>query len=53
MIVALVTLLGAALGVISARRRGGEPLDMAQYGAAYGIVFGLLAFAASLIANAL
>jgi cytochrome c biogenesis protein CcdA len=34
--------LGAILGVVSARRRGGKPADMAQYAAGYGIAFGLL-----------
>ncbi len=34
--------LGAILGVMSARRRGGKPADMAQYAAGYGIAFGLL-----------
>lgn len=35
-------LLGAALGAVSARRRGGKPADMAQYAAAYGIALALL-----------
>jgi hypothetical protein len=34
-------LLGAALGALSARRRGGNRLDMAQYGAVWGIIGGL------------
>lgn len=34
--------LGAILGALSARRRGGKAADLAQYAAAYGIAFGLL-----------
>ncbi len=33
---------GAAYGASRARARGGRPLDLAQYGAAYGIAFGIL-----------
>lgn len=34
-------LIGAAFGAWRARRRGGNRLDMAQWGAVYAIVFGL------------
>lgn len=34
--------LGAFLGVANARRRKGTALDLAQYGAAYGIAFAIL-----------
>ncbi|WP_395540420.1 hypothetical protein [Neotabrizicola sp. sgz301269] len=34
--------LGAILGALTARRRGGKAADMAQYAAAYGIAFALL-----------
>lgn len=34
--------LGAILGALTARRRGGKGADMAQYSAAYGIAFALL-----------
>jgi len=35
-------LLGAFLGVTNARKRKGNRLDMAQYGAAYAIAFMIL-----------
>ena len=35
-------LLGIALGLIMARRRGGNRLDMAQYAAGFGIALGLV-----------
>lgn len=34
--------LGIALGVLTARKRGGKPADMAQYGAGYGIAFAIV-----------
>lgn len=33
---------GAVYGALQARRREGTRLDMAQYGAGYGIAFGIL-----------
>lgn len=33
---------GAVLGALRARNRGGKPLDLVQYAAAYGIALGLL-----------
>jgi hypothetical protein len=35
-------LLGAIIGVGLARKRGGKALDLWQYGAGFGIAFGLL-----------
>ncbi|MDQ2089090.1 hypothetical protein [Marimonas arenosa] len=39
--------IGAALGVLfgiwQAKKSKGKPLDMAQYGAVYGILFALIA----------
>lgn len=35
-------LLGAILGVVAARKRGGTRADMAQWGAVLAIVFALL-----------
>ncbi len=35
-------LLGAVLGAVSAKRRGGKPADIAQYAFGYAIAFGLL-----------
>jgi hypothetical protein len=34
-------LIGAAFGAWRAKRRGGNRLDMAQWGAVYAILFGL------------
>ncbi|MEM8802760.1 MAG: hypothetical protein AAFY06_00625 [Pseudomonadota bacterium] len=42
MIILGSALLGALLGVASAKRREGNRLDMAQYGAAYAIAFMIL-----------
>ncbi len=42
MIVIVASLIGAALGVSVAWRRGGNRLDMAQYGAIFGIGFAVL-----------
>lgn len=42
MIVLAGLILGAALGALIARRRGGRLADMLQYGAGYGIALGLL-----------
>ena len=42
MIIIGLALIGAIFGVISARRRSGNGLDMAQYGASYGIAFAIV-----------
>ena len=42
MIVIFAFLLGAFLGYRTAKRRGGNRLDMAQYAAVYAIVFTLV-----------
>ncbi len=34
-------LLGAVIGAITARKRGGSRLDMAQYAAGFGIAFAI------------
>lgn len=34
--------LGALLGAVRARMRGGKLLDLLQWGAAFGIIFGLI-----------
>ncbi len=39
--------LGAAWGAWVARRRGGNWLDMLQYGAVWGVILGLIAIFAS------
>lgn len=41
--------LGVLLGVTSAKRRKGNRLDMAQYGAAYGIAFTILGMFLSIL----
>ncbi len=42
MIVLIALVLGVAFGIYSAKRRNGNRLEMAQYGAAYGMAFTLL-----------
>lgn len=41
MIVFAAVLCGAAIGALTARRRKGTGLDMAQYAAGYGIAYGV------------
>ena len=41
MIVLASTLVGAALGAFTARRRKGNRLDMLQYAAVYAIIFAI------------
>ncbi|MBT8409930.1 MAG: hypothetical protein KJN93_09920 [Alphaproteobacteria bacterium] len=42
MIVLAGLVIGAFWGAMVARKRGGKRLDMAQYGAAYGIALGIV-----------
>ncbi len=42
MIVIGGAILGALIGALTARKRGGKPADMAQYAAGYGIALALL-----------
>jgi len=49
MIVIAAALIGAALGASRARARGGNRLDMAQYGAAHAIAFALLGLFATIV----
>ncbi|MWD29792.1 apolipoprotein acyltransferase [Aquicoccus sp. SCR17] len=42
MIVILAGLLGAALGALNAKRRGGRVPDMLQYAAGYGVAFAII-----------
>ncbi len=42
MIILFSALLGIGLGVLSARRRNGNRLDIAQYAAGFGIAFAIL-----------
>jgi hypothetical protein len=49
MIVIAAALGGALLGALTARRREGTRLDMAQYAAGYGIAFGIAGLFATLL----
>ena len=42
MIVIICAVLGAAVGALTARRRKGNGLDMAQYAAGFAIAFALI-----------
>lgn len=44
-----MAILGAFLGVRTARKRNGSGADMAQYAAGYGIAFALLGLILSLV----
>ena len=48
MIVVAAAILGAGFGAWRARTRGGTRADMAQYGAAHGIAFAILALFAGI-----
>lgn len=43
MVVIVAFLVGAVFGALRAKKRGGNKLDMAQYGAVYGIALALIA----------
>ena len=42
-------LIGGAIGGLTAKRRGGKGLDIAQYAAGYAIAFGLLGLIVTII----
>ncbi|WP_299692433.1 apolipoprotein acyltransferase [uncultured Tateyamaria sp.] len=42
-------LIGAVIGGLNAKRRGGKGLDIAQYAAVYGIAFALLGLIVTII----
>ena len=48
MIILASTLGGAIWGVMHVRKRGGTGLDMAQYGAVWGMIGGVLGVAATI-----
>lgn len=43
MLVWICAIVGVLIGALQAKRRGGNRLDMAQYGAGYGFAFFLVA----------
>lgn len=49
MIIVIAILGGIGLGVYRARKLGGKALDMAQYGAAHGMAFGILGLLVTVI----
>ncbi|WP_264213237.1 hypothetical protein [Leisingera thetidis] len=49
MIVIAGLVLGALTGAMKARKRGGNKLDMLQYGAVYAIVFGIVGLLATIL----
>ncbi len=49
MIVLICGLIGAVLGYLTAKRRRGKGLDMAQYAAGFGIAFMILGLFLTLI----
>ncbi len=51
MIVLGAAILGAIWGVIQARKRKGNRLDIAQYAAGYAIAFGLLGMILTVIVH--
>lgn len=48
MLVIAALLLGAGIGVLRARKRGGNRLDIAQYAAVYALILALIALFASI-----
>lgn len=49
MIVFGAALIGAILGALSAKKRGGAPLDIAQYAASFAIAFAVVGMIATVI----
>jgi hypothetical protein len=48
-LVVAAAILGAAIGIYRAKKRGGKPLDMLQYAAAHAIPLMILAMFATII----
>ena len=44
-------LIGAVMGGMTAKRRGGKPLDVAQYAAGYGILFAVIGMVLTVAIN--
>ena len=53
MIVIAGLFIGAVLGGLTAKRRGGKRLDILQYAAIYGIAFALLGMFATIVIDRL
>ncbi len=53
MILLIAFVVGAMVGWLRARHRGGDRLDKLQYGAVYGIVFALVVLTLLIIAQRL
>lgn len=51
MLVILPIISGAAFGAARAKKRGGNGLDMLQYGAVYAIIFGIAGLAITIVAH--
>ncbi len=49
MIAIFGALLGAVSGALRARRRGGNRLDMLQYGAVHALIFALIGLFATIL----
>lgn len=45
----IVAALGVLIGVLQAKKRKGKALDMLQYGAVFGILFGIIALIVNVI----
>ena len=52
MIVIVAALAGAILGALTAYRREGSGLDIAQYAAGFAVAFGILALIATVAGSA-
>jgi len=52
MIAYALGILGIVMGVMTAKKRGGNRMDMAQYGVGFGIAFFLVSYLILLIINA-
>ena len=53
MIILFGAVLGASIGAITARKRDGKPLDIAQYAVGYAIAFGLLGLILTIVIDRL
>lgn len=49
MIVIAAALIGAILGGMTAKKRGGKPADIAQYAAVYAIGFAIVGMLATIL----